>query len=205
MLSNVFGPVLMFPLGTHRTPLSRGTPKASVMHSNLSRGSLTPATGPRKPTPLTAQTTKDALALDESQSPGRATWREVLNFKVAPRDVTEDYDVVFWLGDFNYRVEGNRRGVDHAMKHQMWEVLHANDQLRREMHRGRVFKVGWPGVAVELCLLVVWRLSSDCKALQGASMSASVFGLVYVQSFLDESGARRPLPLPCCGSMLSGA
>ena len=39
------------------------------------------------------------------------------------------------------RVQGNRRAVDFAMKEGMYEVLRANDQLRREMAKGNVFKV----------------------------------------------------------------
>ena len=46
-------------------------------------------------------------------------------------------DAVFWCGDFNYRIEGNRRSVDYALSKGMMDVLLSNDQLAREMQAGR--------------------------------------------------------------------
>lgn len=48
-------------------------------------------------------------------------------------------DAVFWCGDFNYRIEGNRRSVDYALSKGMMDVLLSNDQLAREMQAGRCF------------------------------------------------------------------
>ncbi|KAK9820598.1 hypothetical protein WJX72_012152 [[Myrmecia] bisecta] len=76
---------------------------------------------------------------DSPQTPSRGGG---LRAQVASwgRSVTDEFDVTVWVGDFNYRVEGNRRVVDLAMRERMWEVLRHNDQLRREKAKGRVFK-----------------------------------------------------------------
>ena len=37
--------------------------------------------------------------------------------------------VSVWLGDFNYRVEGNRKLVDMCLSDEMLDVMRANDQL----------------------------------------------------------------------------
>jgi len=53
--------------------------------------------------------------------------------------VSDRFDRVFWSGDLNYRINGNRRIVDHALKREMYEVLRSNDQLLTEMRNGNVF------------------------------------------------------------------
>ena len=50
------------------------------------------------------------------------------------------HDLTFFAGDLNYRVEGNRAAIDVALQHGLYEVLAANDQLRREMSKGRAFR-----------------------------------------------------------------
>lgn len=55
------------------------------------------------------------------------------------RSVSEGFDFVFWFGDLNYRVNGNRDAVEAALKAKMMEVLLANDQLLIERRRGNVF------------------------------------------------------------------
>jgi hypothetical protein len=56
-------------------------------------------------------------------------------------DVTSEYDVTVWCGDFNYRVNSNRRAADVLIENKMWEVMRANDQLNAERSKGRCFKV----------------------------------------------------------------
>ena len=56
-------------------------------------------------------------------------------------DVLEAHDAVFWLGDLNYRINGNSKAVRHLMKSSLTEVLHANDQLRLQQKMGTVFQV----------------------------------------------------------------
>ena len=55
-------------------------------------------------------------------------------------DCTQDCDVVFWMGDLNYRVDGNRRGMDKVLDLGMRDVMVANDQLRIERRKGRAFQ-----------------------------------------------------------------
>ncbi|KAF4036989.1 putative DNase I-like protein [Phytophthora infestans] len=55
------------------------------------------------------------------------------------RTVSDLFDRVFWYGDLNYRINGTRRMVDTLLLRNQYEVLHANDQLQREMKAGNVF------------------------------------------------------------------
>jgi hypothetical protein len=48
-------------------------------------------------------------------------------------------DMIIWFGDLNYRINGNRRIVDHLIDEDMREVMLHNDQLSRERRRGMVF------------------------------------------------------------------
>ena len=49
------------------------------------------------------------------------------------------FDMVFWGGDFNYRVNGNRKAIDALLAHDMHAVMRANDQLAIQMRKGAVF------------------------------------------------------------------
>lgn len=51
----------------------------------------------------------------------------------------EDAHLTFWMGDLNYRVEGNRQAVEEALDKGHFEVLRSNDQLSKERKKGRVF------------------------------------------------------------------
>ena len=54
--------------------------------------------------------------------------------------VSDRFTRVWFMGDLNYRVTGNRRMVDALVQHRMIEVMLANDQLNLERAAGRVFK-----------------------------------------------------------------
>jgi phosphatidylinositol-bisphosphatase len=54
-------------------------------------------------------------------------------------DALDGYDFVFWCGDLNYRINGNRKAVDAVLKQKLWEVLLANDQLLLEKRAARIF------------------------------------------------------------------
>jgi hypothetical protein len=45
---------------------------------------------------------------------------------------------VIWLGDFNYRINGVVGAVIHAIKKNLFEVIHDNDQFMIEKKIGRV-------------------------------------------------------------------
>lgn len=53
--------------------------------------------------------------------------------------VTDRFDYVFWAGDLNYRINGNRKMIQSLVEMKMREVLLANDQLSAEMRAGRCF------------------------------------------------------------------
>jgi hypothetical protein len=57
-------------------------------------------------------------------------------------DIHRAFDYLFWLGDLNYRVQMDRKRANlHIRKGQHLSLL-KHDQLRREVHHGRVF-TGW--------------------------------------------------------------
>lgn len=64
-------------------------------------------------------------------------------------DATDAHDATFWLGDFNYRISGNARAVTYIIRARLHEVLHANDQLRAQQRKGRVFQVGCCNLKVQ--------------------------------------------------------
>lgn len=80
-------------------------------------------------------------------------------------DALESHDVVFWLGDLNYRINGNSKVVRHLMRSRLHEVLHANDQLRLQQKMGTVFQVC---VGRALCVCT-WLGADDCRLLLGGT------------------------------------
>ena len=54
----------------------------------------------------------------------------------------DGFDLSVFLGDLNYRVEGNRKAVDMLLEGGMLDVMRANDQLHIERTAGRSFQ-GW--------------------------------------------------------------
>ncbi|KAF0698310.1 Aste57867_11063 [Aphanomyces stellatus] len=54
--------------------------------------------------------------------------------------IADTFDRVFWCGDLNYRIDGNRRMIDDLLQRNFHDVLLVNDQLKKEMHAGRVFQ-----------------------------------------------------------------
>ena len=63
-------------------------------------------------------------------------------FKKKGWSAADGFDLCVFMGDLNYRVEGNRTAVDKVMELGMWEVMHANDQLAVERNAGRAFAGG---------------------------------------------------------------
>ena len=50
------------------------------------------------------------------------------------------HDIVFWSGDFNYRVELDREEALSLIRENKYEELRAHDQLRQRMKQGLVFE-----------------------------------------------------------------
>jgi len=63
-------------------------------------------------------------------------------FKLKGWSAADGFDMCLFLGDLNYRVEGNRRAVDVLLERGMLDVMRANDQLQIERSAGRAF-AGW--------------------------------------------------------------
>eukprot|EP01135_Chromosphaera_perkinsii_P000298 Nk52_evm67s62 gene=Nk52_evmTU67s62 len=54
-------------------------------------------------------------------------------------DLSDYVDHFIWMGDLNYRIDGNRSVVDSILEKEMFEVLRENDQLWAERQKGNVF------------------------------------------------------------------
>jgi hypothetical protein len=54
--------------------------------------------------------------------------------------LSDRFDMVFWLGDLNYRIDGNRKAVEKLIKKNAEAALRNNDQLLNEQSRGNVFQ-----------------------------------------------------------------
>eukprot|EP01043_Picozoa_sp_COSAG02_P046148 COSAG02_NODE_4291_length_5541_cov_2.094267_4_plen_416_part_00 len=54
--------------------------------------------------------------------------------------LSDRFDMVFWLGDLNYRIDGNRKVVEKLIKRNAEAALRNNDQLINERNRGNVFQ-----------------------------------------------------------------
>lgn len=66
--------------------------------------------------------------------------REGTNQIIVQREGTRNAEVLIWAGDFNYRIDGVYESVKLAAQaHDLIPLLEA-DQLRREVHAGRVFQ-----------------------------------------------------------------
>ena len=63
-------------------------------------------------------------------------------FKRKGWSAADGFDLCVFIGDLNYRVEGNRRAVDVLLERGMLDVMRANDQLAIEKNARRVFH-GW--------------------------------------------------------------
>ena len=63
-------------------------------------------------------------------------------FKRKGWSAADGFDLCVFVGDLNYRVEGNRRAVDVLLERGMLDVMRANDQLAIEKNARRVFH-GW--------------------------------------------------------------
>jgi endonuclease/exonuclease/phosphatase family metal-dependent hydrolase len=58
---------------------------------------------------------------------------------IATLPLSERFSNVIWMGDLNYRVNGNREVVDVLLERNMMEVLIANDQLSIERRKRNAF------------------------------------------------------------------
>ncbi|XP_067397922.1 phosphatidylinositol polyphosphate 5-phosphatase type IV [Emydura macquarii macquarii] len=64
-------------------------------------------------------------------------------YRSSPSDVTTRFDEVFWFGDFNFRLNKDREGVDSILNQNLetdMSKLLQYDQLIKEMNDGAIFK-----------------------------------------------------------------
>ncbi|KAM4697036.1 phosphatidylinositol polyphosphate 5-phosphatase type IV [Rhinophrynus dorsalis] len=64
-------------------------------------------------------------------------------FRSNSSDVTSRFDVVFWFGDFNFRLNKDRPGVNAILQHKLerdMSRLLQYDQMTKEMNEGSIFK-----------------------------------------------------------------
>ncbi|KPA80007.1 putative endonuclease/exonuclease/phosphatase [Leptomonas pyrrhocoris] len=66
----------------------------------------------------------------------------IVNRGKARRDVTEEFDLTFFGGDLNYRINGTRKAIEYVIQHHrnIRSILINNDQLSLERARGAVFQ-----------------------------------------------------------------
>lgn len=50
------------------------------------------------------------------------------------------HDLIFWCGDFNYRIDLDADRVKECAKNKDWEILLANEQLKVQQAKGKVFR-----------------------------------------------------------------
>lgn len=76
-----------------------------------------------------------------------------------PQTITA-HDQVFWFGDLNYRLNGSATDVRKLVALQKWDELLNNDQLRKELCRGQVFK-GWKEGPISFPPTYKYEINSD--------------------------------------------
>jgi hypothetical protein len=116
--------------------------------------------------------------------------------------VLEAHDAVFWLGDLNYRINGNSKAVRYLMRSMLHEVLHANDQLRLQQRQGLAFQVTVTACAAGHATRVRegparWRLAAPLAvcwpgALRVPDTVAHVHGCCWWRQGFAEGAIRFP-------------
>lgn len=64
----------------------------------------------------------------------------IFDGSAVPSRVSDRYDRVFFMGDFNYRINLSREAADEALQALDWDKLWQHDQLRIEYAAGRSFE-----------------------------------------------------------------
>eukprot|EP00048_Salpingoeca_helianthica_P015319 m.226130 g.226130 ORF g.226130 m.226130 type:complete len:600 (+) comp16882_c0_seq1:14035-15834(+) len=113
--------------GTLSTPqLARSTAAAAAAVAAVG-GASTPAPRAAAGTPLMRSVLPSIGTTSQSSAQSEG------------RNSVDMFDVIFWLGDLNYRIDMPRSTVIKAVGRGEWAVLRTNDQLFKEQTAGRVF------------------------------------------------------------------
>ncbi|KAK6935024.1 hypothetical protein RJ641_035179 [Dillenia turbinata] len=70
------------------------------------------------------------------------------------------HDQIFWFGDLNYRLNMSDTEIRKLVARKQWEKLINNDQLTKELHRGRVFD-GWNEGVINFPPTYKYEINSD--------------------------------------------
>ncbi|XP_053329080.1 phosphatidylinositol polyphosphate 5-phosphatase type IV [Spea bombifrons] len=90
-------------------------------------------------------------------------------YRSNPTDVTSRFDEVFWFGDFNFRLNKDRTGVNAILQHKLGKDMSRllqYDQLRKEMNDGSIFKGFREG---EIQFLPTYKFDVGCDAYDTTS------------------------------------
>uniref|UniRef100_A0A8C8R8J6 Phosphatidylinositol polyphosphate 5-phosphatase type IV n=1 Tax=Pelusios castaneus TaxID=367368 RepID=A0A8C8R8J6_9SAUR len=85
-------------------------------------------------------------------------------YRSSPSDVTTRFDEVFWFGDFNFRLNKDRAGVDSILNQNLetdMSKLLQYDQLIKEMNDGAIFK-GFQEAAIHFHPSYKFDIGQDC-------------------------------------------
>eukprot|EP00276_Gloeochaete_wittrockiana_P003554 CAMPEP_0184658458 /NCGR_PEP_ID=MMETSP0308-20130426/25471_1 /TAXON_ID=38269 /ORGANISM="Gloeochaete witrockiana, Strain SAG 46.84" /LENGTH=566 /DNA_ID=CAMNT_0027097447 /DNA_START=81 /DNA_END=1781 /DNA_ORIENTATION=+ len=134
----------------HSSPVPRRPSNAATFrdmsYSPLASPVVPPPT-PEAPPPLRRSGSVDSLSGGVNTNNLRVQ-EATLNLQTAVKrlrmgtNISDRFDRIFWMGDLNYRVNGNRAAVDELLRRFDTigrEVLLANDQLHGERRKGTVF------------------------------------------------------------------
>ncbi|KAL7166912.1 hypothetical protein ACSBR2_037555 [Camellia fascicularis] len=95
----------------------------------------------------------------------RTCFSSVLDFD-QPQTIPA-HDQIFWFGDLNYRLNMLDAEVRKLVAEKQWDELLNNDQLRKELRRGRVFD-GWKEGSLTFPPTYKYEINSDRYAGENA-------------------------------------
>ncbi|XP_031273527.1 type I inositol polyphosphate 5-phosphatase 8-like isoform X1 [Pistacia vera] len=82
-----------------------------------------------------------------------------------PPESILEHDIIFWLGDLNYRLASGRGDTHELLKRNDWQALLKRDQLKIEQRAGRVFE-GWEEGRIYFPPTYKYLMNSDHYVVQ---------------------------------------
>lgn len=156
-VSFLFGGTRLAFVNCHLAAHTHGTEDRNRDFHRLASSLLA---GPRGCRPGAARANRVSPLSPDSSAPPPSSGRGLL----------PGHDLVVWMGDLNYRVEGSRAAIESAMRDGLFEVLESNDQLLRERDVRRVFEGFREG---PLHFRPTFKFDIDSDTCAAASLSAA--------------------------------